>query len=196
MEIDLILGDKPRKHSEWLDEIYRTATTKYWMAVDTDILFVGRDWLTDMLSIMEANPDLYLLACEPRMGREGVVEPVGKETVDMGEAVATWLFVVRTTLRDQLPDASFAFHVDEQPSRNDRKLCYDTGGRLLAKMRAQGLRYGIMPSWFQMKYHHFGSLSWWAQYADSNDPAILFKKFQIGDIQRRLQTGRLPAGPF
>jgi hypothetical protein len=195
LDMDLVLSETPRKHAVWLDEMMRTVQTKYWFAVDTDILFFGTDWLTDMLTVLENDPELYLLNCEPRPGVEAYIEPVGHETIDMGEAVASWLFGMRTSLRDHI-QTSFAFADDDKPSRNGRRLCYDTGGKLLADMRAKGLRYATMPSWFQLKYHHFGSLSWWKQHTESNDPHILFKKFQLNDIERRLTTGRWPASPF
>jgi hypothetical protein len=184
----LITSPRARLHSEWLDEMFRTVDTPYWFAVDSDMLFLGRDWLADMLSVMERRPDLYLLAAEPREPRLHFVEPVSGEVIDLAEAPSTWLFCVRTSLRDRL-QTSFAFHKDGVNPETGNLRCSDTGGKLLADMRANGLRYAYMPAWYRWKYHHFGSLSWGAA-AAGDDPQVGWKRFQLDDIERRVMNLR------
>lgn len=185
--VELIRAAGPRLHSIWLDEVMATVQTTYWCAVDSDMLFLGRDWLWDLIRRMEAEPDLDLLGAEQRPYTPGYVEPVGKETIDVGESPATWLFCVRTSLRTRLK-SSFAFHKAGINPQTGRMLVYDTGGKLLIDMRDAGLKYAFMPNWFLHKYHHFGSLSW-APNADTEDQHTQLKKYQMEDIRRRLKAG-------
>jgi hypothetical protein len=176
-----------RPHGEWLDEVMSSMSTPYWVAVDSDMLFLGRDWLSDLISAMEADPEMYLLSSEQRRPVPGFIEPVSGETIDLGEAPATWLFCVRTSLRDRV-QSSFLFCVDHVDQITGRKSCYDTGGKLLADMRNVHLRYAYMPRWYMWKYHHFGSMSW-GGIADPRSVRSRFKSYQARDIRRRLRRG-------
>jgi glycosyltransferase involved in cell wall biosynthesis len=193
LPLRLIQSPRPKSHSQWLDEVFRTVETPYWVAVDSDMLFLGRDWLCDLVRVMEAEPETYLLAAERRKPVRGYVEPVSSEVVDMGEAPSTWLFAVRTSLRERL-HSSFAFVATTDPN-TAVKQCYDTGGRLLSDMREKNLAYRTMPWWFTRKYYHFGSLSW-APGGNAPGDYLRFKQYQLHDIQRRLRRARAAEGPL
>lgn len=165
-------------HSHWLDMMFRDCAEPYWMAIDSDMLFLTPDPIADMLRVMEANPDLHLLSAERVPFRANVREPRAGKIIDLGEQPSTWLFCVRTSLRDQL-DCSFAFCQDEKHEH----LYYDTGGRMLAEMRAKGLQYGVMPGGFKWKYHHFGSMSW-SRTGGGEGVFSEFKQLQENDIRR------------
>jgi hypothetical protein len=142
------------------------------------MLFLAPDPIEDILRVMEANPELYILSAERVPFRANVREPVAGKIIDLGEQPSTWLFCVRTSLREHL-DCSFAFCKDEK----QEILYYDTGGKILAEMRTRGLRYGVMPAWFKWKYHHFGSMSW-SRTGASQGLFSDFKRFQEQDIRR------------
>jgi glycosyltransferase involved in cell wall biosynthesis len=178
----------PRPHSDWLDDCYRQVETPYWVAVDSDMLFLGRDWLADLIAAMERHPDVDLIAAERRAPSRDYQEPVSNRIIDLGEAPSTWLFCARTGLRERL-DTSFAFYVDPSYDREGRRLCFDTGGRVLRDMRSHGLRYRYMPSWFRAKYLHFGGMSWAATTEERGAYAAL-KQRQQRDIARLLAGTR------
>lgn len=189
--VEVIRAPAARMHKDWLNDVFRQVTTPYWVAVDSDMLFLGRDWLHDLIAMMESDPELYLLSAEFRPGESGVVEPVAHEVIDLGECPSTWLFCVRTALRERLT-ADFGFVVDGRDPHTGRKFCYDVGGKLLAEMRARNLKYAHMPAWFRCKYHHFGSMSWAARQA-SDSPYAALKRHQMRHIQRLVSGGDCPA---
>lgn len=160
-QIPMRLDKRPeaRRHYLWLDEVHASVDTPYWFAVDSDMLFLARDPLLDMVAVMERNPDVYLVAAEKREPEFGHPAPVTGEPLDLGEAPSTWLMCVRTSLRDRL-SVSFQDGVQSVNPETGRKFCYDTGGKLAHAMREAGLRYHYMPKWFQTTYQHFGGLSW------------------------------------
>jgi glycosyltransferase involved in cell wall biosynthesis len=184
LPIEVIHAPSPRMHKEWLNEMYQTISTPYWFAVDSDMLFMGRDWLADMLRVMESRRDLYLLSAETIPPLYGVVEPVGGEVIDLGERFSTWLFCVRTSLRELLKP-EFGFVVDRIEPGTGRKFCYDVGGKLLADMRAKNLAYSHMPFGFRQKFYHFGSLSWSVNGGERSGYQKL-KQMQSEDIRRRV----------
>lgn len=183
----LIESPDPKLHAHWLDYAMTHVGTPYWFAVDSDLLFLGRDWLADMVATFEADPHLYLVGGEAVPGGVGV-EPVGGKTVESGEHVSTWLFGVRASLRERVT-SSFAFHKAGVNPETGLERVYDSGGKILADMRDRGLRYGYMPRPFRLKYHHYGSLSWAFSY-DVPAPYRELKTRQLRDIERRVRALR------
>jgi hypothetical protein len=183
-----VIRDAGREQSEWYDDAYRTFEGDYWVGLHEDLIFFGRDWLADMLVRMEREPSLYLLAgeCVPTQGV--FHEPVSGRRVFGAESLSTWLFCVRTSLRERL-DSSFAFHVEES-SGDDPATVYDLGGKLLLDMSTAGLRHGYMPAWFRLKWHHIGNLSWIRQYGRGDAHSAL-KQYQRDDVQRRARRAAL-----
>jgi glycosyltransferase involved in cell wall biosynthesis len=183
----------PRPQSEWYDMMFRQTETEYWVALHEDLIFTGRDWLGDLIARMEADPDLQLLEGEYFAPKPGMAEPVSGEVIDLGESLASWLFCVRSSLRDRLPDASFAFYKGPEPSAVEHRHCYDLGGKLLCDMRAAGLKYGWMPRWYRAKWHHVENLSWAREHRGDGLHAQM-KRYQRRDIERRVDklTTRRP----
>ena len=177
----LIESKEAKQHAHWLDYAMQHVETPYWVAVDSDMLFLGQDWLYDIIIRLESDPDLYLVGCEPVPGGVGV-EPVGGKIVEAGEHVATWLFGARTSLRDSIP-YSFAFYKAGINDATGLERVFDSGGKILAEMRKQGIRYDYMPVSFRTKYYHYGSLSWAFDY---NMPERYreLKALQLQDIER------------
>lgn len=158
-------GEK-RRHYLWLDEVHQSVDSKYWFAVDSDMLFLGRDPILEMVQVMERDPSVYLVASEKREAQVDHPAPVTGEPMDLGEAPATWLLAVRTSLRD-IVNTSFEDGLDHVDEVTGKPFCYDTGGKLLRDMRERGIGYHYMSRVFQLKYQHFGGLSW------SVDPSVI-----------------------
>jgi hypothetical protein len=175
-----------RPQSEWYDLMFREAETDYWVALHEDLIFTGRDWLDDLIARMEADPELQLLEGEYFEPKLGMAEPVSGEVIDLGESLASWLFCVRTSLRERLPDTSFAFYKGPEPSAAEPRQCYDLGGKLLSDMREAGLKYAWMPRWYRAKWHHVENLTWIRAHPGSGMHAKL-KRYQRRDIERRVR---------
>lgn len=178
--IKLIKSNEAKLHSDWLDEVHKTVDTPYWIAVDSDILFFCKDWIVDMVNIMENNPDLYLLNAE-KSAACLCPDPLSDEILEMGEHPSTWLFCVRTSLRDHI-DSSFKLVNLGRNQETGRIKSYDTGGLLLNTMKEKGLQHGYMPSWFFYKYYHFGSMSWIMK-VKTSESHLKFKQHQLKHIK-------------
>lgn len=184
-KIELRERDRPQQHGEWLDEISRTVTTPFWFAVDSDMLFLSGNWLGDMMAVFLQNPNVYLVSGEPAPGSIGMIEPIGLQKVDGAERPSTWLFGVRTALREQVSD-SFLFQKGDINPDTGNLQTYDTGGKIVESLRKQGLEYHIMPPAFQNQWHHFGSLSW-LEHNPASGGYKRLKQYQISDIKRRVE---------
>jgi hypothetical protein len=182
-----VIRDAGRAQSRWYDHAFRTFDSDYWLGLHEDLIFLGRDWLVDMLARMERDRSLYLLAGEQVRTGGRFHEPVSGRLVVAGLSLSTWLFCVRTSLRDRL-DSSFAFRVEE-PDGEGIPTVYDQGGKLLLDMAERGLAYGYMPEWFRLKWHHIGNLSWIREYGGETAYAAL-KEYQRRDAERRAKRMR------
>jgi len=183
---------EPRRHSDWLDDVFHQVQTPYWVAIDSDVLFLGSDWLADLIFTMENKLNLFLMSAEPKITLENYHDPYSGGIVDTAFVPSTWLFCVRTALRERI-SASFAWSKEGVSPKTGNPIVYDTGGKVLRAMREQNLTYDVMPNWFTMKYHHFGSLSWIHEHDLPNAYGML-KRYQSEDIKRRVLRGTNVAG--
>lgn len=165
----------------WYDEALRTVETPYWIALHEDLIFTGRDWVRDLIARMEAQPSLDLLGGERFPAQRDIPEPFGSR-IDLEESLSTWIFCVRTSLRERI-DVSFAFHKAGRSPESGREVCYDQGGWLIARMRERGLGFDAMPAAFGRKWYHVGNLTWGRQ--EGSDPGFrAFKEWQARDVAR------------
>ncbi len=195
--VEVIYENDVRPHAYWLDMMMREAITPYWAALDSDMLFLAKDPLSEMISILEKNASIYLVAAEFRPGHNRpFIEPTkyAAKWAGSSDTIATWIFVVRTALRDHVT-GSFGF--DYKPAEkksscelfNDgapQRIIFDTTGRLLEDMKEKNLGCHVMPKWFRLKYYHFGSLSW--AEVSANNAWSKYKAYQLKFIQKLCQT--------
>ena len=180
-----VMPGETQPESGWYDQMYRTVESTYWVGLHEDLIFLGRDWLADLVAHMEADPDLWLVEGQRVPPTPGFVEPVSSEVIDLGEQLSTWLFCARTKLRDRLPNTSFAFYKEERGD-GSRTQAWDVGGKLLRDMTDAGFRYEVMPWWFRLKWHHVGNLSWVEKY-DTGNVHQNFKRLQKEGIRRAVR---------
>jgi hypothetical protein len=188
--VRLVRGPAREQHL-WYDHLFATADTDYWVGIHEDLLFLHPDWLGDLVAFMEANPSVDLLGGEAFPTEEGMVEPVRGEVIDVLDSLSTWVFCVRTSLRDRIA-TSFAFdkYWDEAKGRT---ALYDQGGKLMADMRAAGLGVATMPTWYLKKWHHLANLTW--AFKTGMPPVTrAFKMHQLADVARRLRALRRKEG--
>ena len=181
----------PKLHSEWLDEVAANVDTPYWMSVHPDMIFYSGDWVVDMISVMEKNLNQDLVIAEPVSSGEIGIEPISGKTVKSYEKLSTWLLCFRTNYREKI-QTSFSFVKETEDPNTGIIPIYDTGEKLLADMKDKKIQYGYMPTWFQKRYYHFGSLSY-AFTLNTNKNYQDFKLYQIQSIRRMItQIGDIP----
>ena len=155
--VRLIQHGERRPQHEWYDYMLANATTPYWVAVHEDMCFTGDGWLRDLVAHLELHRNVDMLGGE-YFPPSTIAEPVNGEIVDLQESLSTWIFAVRTPLREHV-STSFAYY-KEWDERKGRTQLFDQGGKLIADMRERGLRFECMPPWYRLKFHHTGNLSW------------------------------------
>ena len=185
-----LLNGPAREQHLWYDYALAHVETPYWVGIHEDLLFVAPDWLDDLIAFMEARPDVDLLCGDAFPVSRGYVEPVGGQTVDLEDALSTWIFCVRTSLRGRI-GTSFEYHSEWDEARG-RTVLYDLGGKLMADMREAGLGVATMPVAWRRKWHHLANLTW--AFRTEMPPAVrAFKTHQLRDVDRRLQRlGSIP----
>lgn len=182
-----LMGGVRRDQHEWYDHFMRIADTRYWVSIHEDMIFFHRGWLTDMIRFMDENEEVDLLGGEYFPPVENGVEPVSHAVVDLRESLSTWIFCVRTTLREKI-NSSFEFYKYHDSSL-DKTIAYDQGGKLIEDMRNDGLGFACMPTTFMDKWHHVGNISWAFKH-DMNPAFRMFKNYQLRDISRRAKRLR------
>jgi len=183
--VEITRSPAPVSHRTWLDRVASAVQTPYWVAVDSDMLFTGSDWLWDLVSRMETDPSLYILSGEPKPACI-TVDPATTFPVEYAGAVSSWLFCMRTSLWGILADPTFEYE-DRPPNGLDapRKI-YDTGAHLLEQMDQRRLRYASMPSRYGRKFFHYRNMSWLDSKATS--PHARLKRHQVADVRRRARS--------
>jgi len=190
--LHIIDHGEARPQHEWYDFMAEEVPTKYWVGLHEDMILTGDGWLEDLVAYMEAHPDLLLLGGDPFPPRPGIREPVSGELVDGREALSTWIFCARHTLRDHV-GTSFAYHKYWDEER-ERTQLYDQGGKLIEDLRANNLGFTCMPTWFQDKFYHLGSLTWGFNY-EMEEARRLFKNYQIAYTRRAVHKRRAASVP-
>jgi len=177
----------PRRHQEWLNEIAATVETNYWVAVDSDVLFLGQDWLAAMLHRMESDSNLQLLSVR-REKRQDIRAIAGRPAMCVHSRPAAWLMMVRTALRDRVkPDFTGVGITTPDGSLHE---VWDVGGRLEREIVQAGMRVDVMPRWFRMWVHHYENLSYALLEGSADSVYQTFKRHQLADIRCRLANGR------
>jgi len=183
--IELREGSR-KPHARWVEERFRETDAPFVVFVDSDMVFLAPDWLSDLIEMFLGDPRTGIVSGEPRPRREGVVEPVGRELVDIAEAPCTWLFGLRTAMREHVP-TDFGFAKEDPDPATGRRTVHDTGARFLRDARAGGWEHRAMPVGYRAKWHHWESMSWYERHID--DPAYLRDKSAQLHVIRRLADG-------
>ncbi|NNE33920.1 MAG: glycosyltransferase [Rhodothermales bacterium] len=179
-----LLSGVSRPQHEWYDHFFRTNSTDYWVGIHEDMVFLSGDWLAELIGYMEAYPETDLLGGEYFPEVHDVPEPVSGTVVTMRESLSTWIFCVRTTLRDHV-STSFEFYRYED-EESGKLIVFDQGGWLMKNMRDNGRTFAVMPDWYVQKWEHLSNITWAFKY--DMDPAVrMLKLHQIRDTDRRLK---------
>ena len=189
VNLKVLERDTPQPQHAWYDEMLRCADTEYWIGCHEDLLFTGRDWVRDLIAFLESSPQTDLLGGEYFPPQRDIGEPFGGR-IDLEESLSTWLFAVRTSLREKI-DTSFEFHKAGVDPATGREVCYDQGGWLIHEMRARGLGFAVMPTAYKRKWYHIENLTWGRKVG--TDPTFrALKDWQARELISRARRYRAP----
>lgn len=189
--IRLLEHGKPKHQPLWYDQMMEEADTPYWVGIHEDMYFLNDGWLLDLIARMEKQKDIDLLGGAYFAPKRAVREPVKGGLVDIAESLSTWIFCMRTELREKI-SSTFQDH-KRLNEETGRQLIYDQGGKLIEDMRAAGLRYEVMPDWYVLKWQHIANISWGFK-AGMSDAVRAYKLHQLRDVERRVEALRARAG--
>ncbi len=178
--VTLIESKELKLHGLWIDEMIRLCETKYLFFIDSDILFLGKDLISECVEYMERNKDCYLFSSERR---DGGVIPTNCITIHE-PSVATWFFGVRTSVREKINESFVIRYPHEQPEINGKKVVSDTGAKFIQAMKENRLGVHYFPWSLRVRFYHFGSLSW-LYMVEGENRWTLMKKYQLLDLKRR-----------
>lgn len=181
----------PQPHGLWLDFALQTTQTRYLACVDSDLLFFRGNLLQRAIDYMEQTPDCWLLEADRRPAAAHWERP----GVHCPEALATWLFVVRTELREKISSTFLGQDGKELGDDGRPVVHYECGAMVLEEMRSKGLRYDVMPWWMRQMFYHFGSLSWVGGLEDQSNRFTRMKQYQKQDIERRARKFESKTSP-
>ena len=157
LDLEVALGDEPRMHGEWLDLWLRTCPNRYCVFCDSDVEFLGEDWLADMLTLMN-DTGCALVCAQFTPANSEYVHPVYDTPIQLGARPSPWLMLLDLEQVRDMP-TSFLFH--EEPATDTKpSTAYDVGGDFFRTLVDRELIWHAMPEPWLRKVHHFGGMSW------------------------------------
>lgn len=189
--LDIVENETPMLHSFWIDWVLHYVNSEYVVLVDSDVLFLGKDWLSDLIREFQNHPAVGIVSGEVKPMTLGkATDWTTNEIIDTPETPCSWLFAIRRNLVDHVT-TSFAFVRSGVNPDTGRPLGYDTGGLFLKDMIEKGYKHIIMPTSYMNKWYHFGSLSWFGSRGTENRAYIEFKQMQIEEIKKMARRFRI-----
>jgi hypothetical protein len=147
-----------RQHAEWLDDWIRRGRNSYAVFSDSDVQFLRRGWLNNLVGTAKATGAAVVYA-ECTREAPGFVHPRTGEVVRLAARPAPWLFLVAARQVSGL-DVSFREDSKSAPDLPEGKIVYDVGGRFFRAVEQRGLPLVQMPPSFRRSFRHYGGLSW------------------------------------
>ena len=179
---ELRVMPRQRGQAEWYDWMLAEAQTDVWVAIHDDMIFTRRGWLEALVGYLTCH-DIILVGGELAAPCE-MIEPVGREWVRALEALSTWVFAVKSDLREFRPTPTFAFFRGDDPEPGDKRVVGDLGAQLITQVKPDG-GFAVMPAWFTRYWIHTGHLSWLREIGGSRDKAWLHAQSRLQAHQRR-----------
>lgn len=185
--IEVLSKPEGRPQHEWYDYMADVVDTPLWIGIHEDMMFLKHGWLEYLLDKMNQDDRILLLGGElfPTIGP--FREPVSGKLVDSQEALSTWIFCARKTLRDHV-GTSFAFYKESAREGGLEKV-WDQGGKLMLDIQAGNYCFACMEKSYTSTFYHYANMTW--AYDLGMAPARrLFKNYQRWDAMRRLKRFR------
>ncbi|MGZ6977355.1 MAG: glycosyltransferase [Acidimicrobiia bacterium] len=148
-----------RKHFEWLDQWVAECPARYAVFVDSDVEFLGPNWLQEMLDTAR-DRDAALVCAQMLSTAPHFRHPVtGAVRTVMGRP-APWLLMLDLAALRGRVDVSFRYVEVEDEEGAGGKIAHDVGGAYFVALKDAGLDWVQLPDAYRKKFRHFGGLSW------------------------------------
>jgi hypothetical protein len=180
--VKLILHDDVVWHGHWIDRALEEAPAELLFVLDSDLIFFGRTLFDRCRQYMADHPECWILQADSWEQRQDARNPADERLYD--EALSTWFLCIRTQLRERLDDSFVAVFPAQQPQRDGRPVMSDTGARVIASMRRQGLEIHALPRAWRWQFHHVGSLSWLPWAGDQQNRWMQLKHAKLQLLER------------
>jgi len=157
LTLDVAAGG--RKHFEWLDIWVAECPARFAVFVDSDVEFLGPDWLRELLDA--ALDQKAALVCAQMLSTAPHFRhPVTGATRTVMGRPAPWLLLLDLdALRDRV-DVSFRYVEVDDADADGGKIAHDVGGAYFVALKDAGLDWVKLPDAYRKKFRHFGGLSW------------------------------------
>ena len=165
--VQLFRGDGCQSHGAALDWLTRKVTTRYFLTMDSDVVFLRPGWLADLRRVAQENGAAAVGELEPGSGayRSRLAPYVLLLDTDRIRALGS-SFESCAVIRDPAEALRWrrrprTEHVDYSEVRRYRSATfYPTGGRLFECINQAGQRWAATPPRTRRKYRHLGHMSW------------------------------------
>lgn len=147
-----------RGHAEWLEHWLDACEHQYAVFVDSDVEFVGKGWLTDLIATARKT-QAALVCAEMLPGGVRYVHPLDGTVMELAARPSPWLFLLDATQTRGI-DAGFGWMHELDPRAHGGMVAYDVGAAFLRALGDRERTWAAMPAEFQRKFRHFGGLSW------------------------------------
>jgi hypothetical protein len=148
-----------RRHAEWLDQWLATCDARYAVFCDSDVEFLGRGWLRDLVRTA-TEQGAALVCARMQWPPERFVHPTTGAARRLAPRPTPWLLLVDVDQVRGRVDESFAYRDVVDPAAHGGKVAYDVGAAFFAALERCGLTWAEMPPAFQRTFRHFGGLTW------------------------------------
>ena len=174
--VQLELHPEIRWHGAWIDTALARAPGELLFVLDSDLIFFGSSLIPRCIDYMRRHPECLILQADP--WRPG---PAAADTPLREPSLSTWFLCIRTSLRQHSGESFIAVFPEQQPQRQGRRVMSDTGAKVIADLRRQGLPHAVqvLPRHWRPLFHHIGSLSWLKWAGDPDNRWIRFKRAQL-----------------
>jgi hypothetical protein len=148
-----------RKHFEWLDIWVAECPARFAVFVDSDVEFLGPNWLGELVDAARAD-DVALVCAQMLSTAPNFTHPVTGATRTVMGRPAPWLLLLDLeALRGRI-DVSFRYVEVEDPQAAGGRIAHDVGGAYFVALKAAGFDWVQLPDAYRKKFRHFGGLSW------------------------------------
>jgi hypothetical protein len=147
-----------RQHFEWLDDWTSASSARYVVFVDSDVAFVGTDWLAQLVSTATTTGSA-LVCAELYPEQVEFVHPGGGGVMRLAPRPGAHLLLLDTVQVEQI-GVGFAPRTTPSGDVPEGVVSYDVAALFFRELDRRGLRWTEMDASFEATFRHFGGMSW------------------------------------
>lgn len=154
-------------HGQTLDWLTARVDTPFFLTLDSDVEFLDRGWLSEMLELMKRETvdvigqlELGNDVCQPRLTPDlMLIRTAAFRELSTSLAAFTWLENAEEALRWSAQPHSPVFNRAELAGYSNIRI-YDAAAYFFENLQKNGKRWLSIPESTANKFHHLGHMSW------------------------------------